>query len=227
MKKVVTLVVGVVTTFTAFSQISIGVQGTGNLSDASIETSDLVSPTKKMRMLPGAGIVADIKMSPALTLRTGVNYLQNGITLKASISGMPGEINEIVTEGKLNMNYLQVPVNLLFTTKGRYQFFVGGGPYFSYALNGKSKSETTIKFSDGTVVTDKEETNVFDKDDDGETYWKRSDYGVGAIAGIKLSGGLYVNLGYQLSFANLSKADDEKYKNRGAQLTIGYFFWSK
>ncbi len=225
MKRVATLIMGVITTTTTFSQLAIGIQGTGNLSDASIETVEFLNPTKKSRVLPGAGIVADITLSPALSIRTGVNYLQNGITLKASMTGVPGEINEIATTGKLNMNYLQVPLNVLFTTKGRLQFFAGGGPYFSYALSGKSKTETTYKFADGSSQTEKEESDVFEKDDDGETYWKRTDYGVGAIAGVKLPRGWYANLGYQFSFSNLSKADDEKYKNRGLQLTVGYYLW--
>ncbi len=227
MKRVLTLMIGVITTATAFSQISIGVQGTGNLSDASIEALDIFLPNKKSRVLPGGGIVADVQFSNAVTLRTGVNFLQSGITLKATAPGVPGEIDEIVTKGKLQMNYLQVPVNFLYTTKGRTQLFVGGGPYFSYAVSGKSKQETTIKFSDGSSETEKEEADVFEKDEDGETYWKRTDFGVGAIAGVKLAGGMYANIGYQFSFNNLNKDDDGKYRNRGLQLTLGYYLWRK
>jgi len=227
MKRVVTLMIGVAMTATAFSQLSIGIQGTGNLSDANIEANDLASPTKKSRVLPGAGVVADLAVSPKLTIRTGVNFLQSGITLKASMAGIPGEIEEIAIKGKLNMNYLQVPLNVLYTSNGLVKFYVGGGPYFSYAVSGKSTQETTIKFSDGSTETEKEETDPFEKDDEGETYWKRTDFGVGAIAGVKLPGGLFANVGYQFSFANLSKADGEKYNNRGLQLTIGYYLWRK
>jgi hypothetical protein len=227
MKRVVTLMIGVAMTATAFSQLSIGVQATGNLSDANIEAADFVSSTKKARALPGAGVVADIAVSPKVTVRTGVNFLQSGITLKASTPGIPGEIDEIAIKGKLNMNYLQVPLNVLYTSNGPVKFYVGGGPYFSYAVSGKSTQETTIKFSDGSTETEKEETDPFEKDDEGESYWKRTDFGIGAIAGVKLPGGLFANVGYQYSFANLSKADDEKYNNRGLQLTIGYYLWRK
>lgn len=227
MKRIVTLLVGAVTASVSFGQLSIGIQGTGNLSDANIETADFVSSAKKMRTLPGAGIVADVKLSPALTVRTGLNYLQNGIKLETSMPGVPGEIDEISFTGKVNLNYLQVPVNLLYTTKGATQFFVGGGPYFSYAISGKTKQEMTIKFSDGSTETEKEEGDPFEKDDDGETYWKRTDFGVGAMAGVKLPGGFFANVGYQFSFSNLNKTEEEKYKNRGLQLTIGYYLWRK
>jgi hypothetical protein len=227
MKKVLTLMIGLASTAVSFSQIAIGVQGTGNLSDAKIEAADFFNPTKKTRMLPGAGIVADVTLNPSLAIRTGINYQQQGITLKTSFAGIPGEINEITTEAKLNLHYVQVPLNLLYTTKGATRFFVGGGPYVSFAVSGKSKMETTYKFSDGTTETESEEADVFEKDEDGNTSFKRTDYGVGAIAGVKLPGGLFVNVGYQFSLANLSKDDEATYRNRGLQLTVGYYLWRK
>ena len=219
--------IGVVTTVSSFSQLSIGVQGTGNLSDASIEASDIFSPSKKTRVMPGAGIVADIQVNPSLMLRTGLNYQQQGITLKATFPGVPGEINEISTEAKLNLHYLQVPLNVLYTTKGATSFFVGGGPYVSFAVSGKTKSETTYRYTDGTVETEKEEADLFEKDEDGNTSFKRTDFGLGAIAGVKLPGGFFANVGYQYSLANLSKDEDAKYRNRGLQLTIGYYLFSR
>jgi hypothetical protein len=227
MKKVLTLMIGIVTTATSFSQVSLGIQGTGNLSDAKVESADLLSPKKKMRMLAGAGIVADIQFSPAVAVRTGINYLQNGISLTSSLDGVPGEIDEMSVTGKINLHYLQVPLNVLFTSKGRIQFYAGGGPYFSYALSGKTKLETTIKFADGTVVKDRAEADVFEEDENGETNWRRTDYGVGALAGVKLPGGLFANVGYQFSLANLDKTDESEYRNRGLQLTIGYYLWRK
>ena len=227
MKKVVTVMIGVITTFASFSQLSIGVQGTGNLSDASIEAPDLFKPTKKMKVLPGAGIVADLRLNPGLLLRTGINYQQQGINLETSFGGFGGEIEEISTISKVNLQYIQVPLNLLFTTKGSTQFFAGGGPYLSFAVSGKSKNETTYKFSDGAISTEKEELDVFEKDEDGNTSFKRTDFGLGIMAGVKLPGGLFANVGYQYSLANLSKDDNAKYRNRGLQLTIGYYLFSR
>ncbi|HEX5651857.1 MAG TPA: hypothetical protein VFX58_02215, partial [Chitinophagaceae bacterium] len=86
---------------------------------------------------------------------------------------------------------------------------------------------STIKFSDGSVETEKEETNVFEKDEEGNTSFKRFDYGLGAIAGVKLPGGLFANVGYQFSLANISKSEESKYNNRALQLTIGYYLWQK
>jgi hypothetical protein len=227
MKKVITLIVGTVATLQSFSQLALGVQGTGNLSDAKIEAAYLYSPTKKTRVLPGAGIVADVTLSPSLMLRTGLNYQQQGITIKATFPGVPGEIDEIRSEAKLNLQYLQIPLNILYTTKGTTQFYFGGGPYISVGVSGNSKVVTTYKFSDGSTETEKEESNVFEKDEEGNRMFNRTDYGVGAIAGVKLPGGLFANVGYQYSFANLSKDEESTYRNRGLQLTVGYYLWRR
>lgn len=227
MKKVVTILAGIITTVSSYSQLSIGIQGTGNLSDAKLETADFFAPTHKARVLPGAGIVADLTINPGLSIRTGINYQQQGISLKTSFAGIPGEINEIRTEAKLNLQYLQVPLNILYTTKGATKFFAGGGPYISYAVSGRSKMETTYKFADGSSQTEKEESNVFEKDEEGNTSFRRGDYGIGAIAGVKLPGGIFANLGYQFSLANISKDAEAKYHNRTLQLTIGYYLWSR
>ncbi len=227
MKKVVALLTGIVVSISSFSQFSFGIQGTGNLSDAQLKSSDLINLKKTARLMPGAGLVADINVTPGLLVRTGINYQQNGIEIKTSLDGIPGEIDEIKVSGKMNLHYVQVPLNVLFTTKGSLRFFVGGGPYASFAVKGKANQETTLKFSDGTTVTEKEESDVFEKDQDGNTSFKRFDYGVGAIAGIKFPGGLFANLGYQYSLSNISKNEGETYKNRGLQLTIGYYLFSR
>ena len=135
MKRTLVLLIGVVTSLYSVAQVSIGVQGTGNLSDAHIKLEDVY--TKNTKVFPGAGIVADIAVKPSLTIRTGINYQQHGITLKST---MPAEgdipVDEISVKGTLNLNYVQVPLNVLFTTQGRLQFFAGGGPYASFAVSG-------------------------------------------------------------------------------------------
>ena len=227
MKRVVVLLIGVVTTLNSFAQLSIGVQGTGNLSDAHVEAADLF--TKKSKVLPGAGIVADLTLSPSLTVRTGVNFLQQGVQLNSTLPwGGDGQPEETSLKATAKLNYLQVPVNVLFTTKGKgIQLFAGGGPYASFAVSGKTKLETTYKFSDGSVETEKETNDPFKKDEDGETTFKRLDYGVGVLAGLKLSNSLFASLGYQFSLANINKGDDGKYKHRGLQLSVGYYLWRK
>ena len=227
MKKVFTLIISLVAGFTCFSQLSIGLQGTGNLSDANFKADELINPSKKTRTLPGAGIVADLDLTPSLIVRSDLNYQQNGIIARSSFAGIPGEIDEIKAEAKFDLHYLQVPFQLLYSTKGHINFFVGGGPYVSLAVAGKTKTAMTYKLSDGTTVTEKEDSDPFEKDEEGNASFKRTDYGISAIAGLRLPSGLFANVGYQYSLDNISIDNGSEYKNRSFQLTIGYYIWRR
>ncbi len=225
MKKVITILAGMVLSASTFAQLSIGVHGTGNLSSASLNTDDFIHPVKKARILPGAGIAVNYAVSEKISLRSGVNFLQHGVKITNSAEGDAGNGFTIVKfEGTTVLNYLQVPVNILYTIPvNNFQFFAGGGPYYSFGISGKAKSTITTTFN-GTTEIVKTDQDAFKKQADNGAGFKRTDYGVGAVAGIKLPNGLYGNIGYQLSFANINDAEDGKYKNRGLQLTIGYFF---
>lgn len=107
MKRVFVLLIGISSTVTSFSQLALGIQGTGNLSDASIKNTTLAELDKKVRVLPSAGIVADLTLSSSVTVRSGINFLQQGITLKSAVPGPAGEIDMIRFSSKLNLNYLR------------------------------------------------------------------------------------------------------------------------
>jgi hypothetical protein len=105
------------------------------------------------------------------------------------------------------------------------QFYAGGGGYINYGVSGKSKAKLSHTMPDGHEAVVVEEADAFDKEEDGGTGLNRTDLGVGALAGLRLGNGLFVHAGYQLSLTDIDKSDDNaKYRNRGLQLTIGYFF---
>lgn len=229
MKKVITVLVGIVLSAAAFSQVSVGVQGIGNLSNADIKTEDLLNPSKKASLLPGAGLVAQFGLGEKLAVRTGVNYLQHGFKLKSALNEDVGnDISAIKFDVKTNLNYLQVPVNILYRIPARYfEWYAGGGAYISYGVSGKIKITTVTEFENGDKEVEKEEQKAFPKETDGGAGLKRTDFGVGALAGIRFSNGLFANVGYQLGLSNNAGDDAGKYKNRGLQLSIGYFLPGK
>ena len=221
MKKFILSATAIIFSAASFAQFSFGLQGTGNLGSASIKTTDGPDFRKTMKALPGAGVVVQYAINEHLAVRSGVNYLQNGVTLKTTIDETVAM--KVVVENKLN--YIQVPVNVLYTVPfSRVQFFAGAGGYISYGISGKSKSTLRYTMPDGHEAVEIDETKAFKKEQDGGAGLKKTDYGVGALAGIRLSSGLFANVGYQFSLANISGSDDVKYKNRGLQLTVGYFF---
>ncbi len=229
MKKTILAFAGFILSAAAFSQVSLGIQGIGNLSNASIKTEDMLNPSKKASALPGAGLVAQFDLGKKLALRTGVNYLQHGFKLTGSFEEDFGEeVASVSFSTKTNLNYVQVPVNILYKIPSRlFEFYVGGGPYVSYGISGKIKITSTINYENGDKEIETEEQKAFTKEDGEEAGLKRSDIGVGAIAGFKFANGIFANVGYQLNLSNSSGDSEGKYKNRGLQLTIGYFLWNK
>jgi hypothetical protein len=220
MKKIVGLVSGIILSAGSFAQIAIGIQGTGNLASAKIKMENDFDYTKSMKAMPGAGIVAQFNISENFAIRSGVNYVQNGVVLKATVDG------ETSMKVKLenNLHYVQVPVNFLFKAPvSMVTLYAGGGAFFNYGISGKTKSTLTYNMPDGEVFSETEKVDAFKKEEDGGAGLKRTDFGVAALAGLQF-GKFFANVGYQFSLSNSVEAEGGEYKNRGLQLTIGTFF---
>lgn len=220
MKKIVGLVSGIILSVASFAQVSVGIQGTGNLASAKIKFENDFDYTKSMKAMPGAGVVLQFGLGKNIAVRSGLNYVQNGVVLKATVDG------ETSMKVKLenNLHYVQVPVNLLFEVPvSMVTFYVGGGAFFNYGISGKTKSTLTYTMPDGEEFSETEKVDAFKKEEDGGAGLKKTDFGVGALAGLKF-GKLFANVGYQMSLSNSADAEGGQYKNRGLQLTIGTFF---
>jgi hypothetical protein len=222
MKKVFLLMAGITLSVISFSQLSFGIHGTGNLADASIKNENDFDYTKKMRAMPGAGIDIQYAFGKHVALRTGANYVHNGITLKTTVD----ETVNMQLKIQNNLHYVQVPVNLLYTIPVmRMQVYAGGGGYFNYGISGKTKAKLSHIMPDGNESVVVEEVDAFKKEEDGGAGLKKTDYGISALAGIRLGNGLFANVGYQYSLANIDQSENGgSYKNRGLQLTVGFFF---
>jgi hypothetical protein len=220
MKKIIGAEAGIVLSLGSFAQFNVGIHGTGNLASAKIKFENDFDYSKTMKAMPGAGIVLQVGINKNLAIRSGVNYVQNGVVLKATVDG------ETSMKIKLenNLHYIQVPVNLLFQVPvSSVKFFAGGGAFFNYGISGKTKSTLTYTMPDGETFTETEKADAFKKEEDGGAGLKKTDFGVAALAGLQF-GKLFVNVGYQLSLSNSADAEGGEYKNRGLQLTLGTFF---
>jgi hypothetical protein len=117
---------------------------------------------------------------------------------------------------KFKVNYLEIPVNLLY--KSRYgrsgRFFIGGGPYLAVALGGKVEDE------DGRDYSLKIGNN-YPKDD-----IRRLDLGINITTGYEFRRGLFLRGNAGLGVANVAPGGDEDYRlrNWGLGLSIGYLF---
>ena len=213
MKKVIfaslmfALLFGAVDTFAQ----GLGVKGSFNMFNLSEE--DLLGDKVKNKMIPtfDAGVFLEIPLVPEFYIRPELLFAQKG-----------GEY-EGVHETKARINYLELPVLFLYKGGlGDSHVLLGFGPYVSYGLMGKVKSdaaELDVKFKSDVKLTD-----VL-----SALYVKPFDFGATIMAGYEFSGGLSFALNASLGLSDIEpkvagKELDSSIKNVGFGLSLGYRF---
>ncbi|WP_315821067.1 porin family protein [Paraflavitalea speifideaquila] len=165
----------------------------------------------KIKVGFNAGVNAEIPIADEF-------YLQPGLLF--SSKGAKADNN---SDTKVNINYLELPVNVVYKTiLGTGNLLLGAGPYAAYALGGK------IKTNNGNVDLE------FDSNlKPGEILkygytFKRFDFGANLLVGYEFSNKFSAQLNAQLGLANISpKIDgldkkDYRTKNTGFGISLGY-----
>lgn len=154
------------------------------------------------------GILTDIPIGQKCSIQPALNFVQKGTE---------DEDPDFDEKMKLNINYLELPVNFIYraNSSGNH-FFFGGGPAIAYAISGKLKYEWS---------GNKEEYDVNFGNDESDDF-KPFDFGINGLVGYQLKNGLMFTLNYTHGFGNLiiGDADDGKLKNTSFGLKIGYLF---
>jgi hypothetical protein len=163
------------------------------------------------------GVFVDIKLGH-FSLQPAVNFTGKGGTFNGFTGTLPnGSKTEV--NSKYNLYYVQVPLNIVYHVPLVIgEFYVGAGPYVSMGVYGKQKLIANNSQS-GAFSSSKK----IDFGDNGDI--KSNDSGANTIAGIKLKGGLLINLNYDLGLANiLPDADGRKFKTRVFGASVGFVF---
>jgi hypothetical protein len=200
--------------FSAKSQFKFGVQGGLNISKMQYSL-EMISRTDKFRLGPHAGIMFGFDLGDSkLSLLQEFSYSTKGFLYDGlqDVYQSPTSIS-----GNVYINYLEMPLNLLYYSGlGRGNFFFGGGPYLAVGLSGMSKVIYNEKeVEDLDIVFGKELGTV-----------KKTDFGVQGLIGYKLGYGSYIKLFYSHGLANLSNMPSESIQNRNFGVSFGYFFGS-
>ncbi|MGK6351088.1 porin family protein [Parapedobacter sp. DT-150] len=145
--------------------------------------------------------------------------IQPGLTLSGKGYKLSEEEAGYAYHETWNVMYLEIPVNAV----GRFdvgpgEVFVGAGPYYGFAVSGKSKWEEEYEGESDSGEEDIE----FGSDDEAD--WKQGDFGLNLLAGYALTNGLNVHLGYGLGLSNLSNGTDVKMSNRVFSIGVGFSF---
>ncbi|ALW84835.1 hypothetical protein AUC43_06880 [Hymenobacter sedentarius] len=128
-------------------------------------------------------------------------------------------------EGKVNYNYLDVPVLLKINAGG---FVAEAGPQYSYLLSSNNETQTTV------TANGKSETSSAQNKNDVSGL-NRNELGYVAGVGYQAENGLSLNLRYNGALSDFVKSDNSTYFNgdlknarhSAFQLSLGYLIPSK
>ena len=161
------------------------------------------------------GVSAEIPIASSLVFRPELNFIQKGGKQSESASGFSSET-------KLTMNYLELPLNVVYKFSGS-GLFAGAGPSIGYGFSGKAKSKTTF----GSTTTEDNTDIKFDGEKnptDGKAHLKALDFGANFLVGYQFSNNLVLKANYTLGLSNINPQDNSSLKNTGLGFTIGYRF---
>ncbi len=202
MKRLLLITFLSISTFYVSAQSRFGARAGVNLSKINFDYVDpSVEIDNQFATSFQVGAYAEFKLFPKI-------FMQPGLEL----SGHGSKIVDGQEEAKINLMYLKVP--LYFGTRvgvGLGSISFGAGPYFSYALSGKSSSggqDADIQF--GNEIGDE---------------LKRTDFGINLLSTYQLPLGLNFTLGYQLGLSNNipnALSDQIKAKNSNISFSVGY-----
>ncbi len=169
------------------------------------------------KMNPGfhLGLAADFPITDFLSFEPGLLFMTKGMRFNQDILGFS-------VKGKLNLYYIDIPLNMKATFKAgdNLKVFATAGPYIGLGLSGKAKSTTVYQGEKETHSEDIKWGGDEDEDD-----FKRLDFGLTFGAGVEIKA-ISIGLSYDLGLANISsyKNDGTKISNRVLKLSVGYRF---
>lgn len=164
------------------------------------------------------GIFAELPIGSVIAIQPELLFIQKGGKSEYNIGTSSYERNVIY-------NYLEVPVLLKVkagsTDGSGVGLFFYGGPFVSYALNGKIKQDVTLL---GNTTNTETDITFDDKDDQ-----RRVDWGAAFGLGVNL-GALVLDLRYDLGINNVlddsatagNNGDDPYLRTRSIGLTLGF-----
>jgi len=159
------------------------------------------------------GILVDIPVSKQFSFQPALNYVQKGSKDETTEPGYTYKVKTI-------LNYLEVPLNVLYNTRGsKGNFFIGAGPSLSIGLSGKSSEESAGQKSSEKIK--------FGNGDNADL--KSIDCGANILAGYETKSGFLVSANYYHGLSNLMPdyTHESKFNNKYFGIKVGYMIPAK
>ncbi len=196
--------------FAAGQKTSFGILGGVNFQN--LNGKDAEGDKLENKIKPGfhAGLNVQIPIVPDFYFQPGLLFTTKGCKAE--------DDNDV----KINISYLELPLNLVYKPLvGKGHFMLGFGPYLAYGISGKVK--------DGDDSEDIEFSNKVDSPQTVLTL-RPFDAGANIFAGYELPVGLFFQLNTQLGLLNIQPEyegmEDNEFslKNTGFSLSAGFRF---
>lgn len=221
MKKIGLVALAIIVSSVSFGQMSYGVQMSANLSTADLKAGNFSKLTKDMKTLGGATLVGEYGVSKNISLRTSLGLLQKGVELSSLTMASEGATYK--SSLTTTLNYLEMPWNLTYNMHIKSaRIMIGAGPSLGIGIGGKAKA----MYAAATGGETKTEVDAFEDEDKGGLGLKRFDASANALIGVGLKNGLYFTASYLYGLSDID-SENEEYKNRGLQLSLGFMFKKK
>jgi hypothetical protein len=227
MKKLCLLMAGTFSLFSLSSQAqsqtvevggtTFGIRAGINFQNINGKDDDGDKLENKLALKWHAGVNAEIPIATDFYVQPGLMYITKGAK---------SEENALGESSKLNLGYLELPVNLLYKpTLGTGKLLLGFGPYLAYGIGGKlhlddSDEEIDVKFK----------SKVESGDPVDKYYVKPFDAGANFLVGYEFAQKFSAQLNAQLGLVNINSKrdglpdDDSRSANTGFGISVGYRF---
>ena len=186
------------------------------------------------------GIIANLPLKKNFYIRTGVIYSAKGSNwtqfydstdLYNRTKDLPANKKKMpfLTTTKLNVNYIDVPLNLMYKLpfKNNSGLTLGVGPQASILYNGNSSS-FTINVSQDSLIESSVRTDVKEVQNNDlpigqvtKTY-RIIHFGLNAFIGVEFNR-VFFNLNYAKGLTEFYEEEGRKYKHQTLGLSMGIF----
>jgi len=148
------------------------------------------------------------------SLQPGIFFTTKGETINNTAVLINGTTLGTVTT-HIKLNYIEVPVNLLYHIKAGplASFYLGGGPYFAYGISGTlQEGQTSSNINFGGKPDNSQFLN-----------FKNPDIGATLLAGVILARKFTADIGYDYGVSDIGNGGAHM-GNRVVHLSVGYLF---
>jgi len=223
MKKLLPVLLFVITASVASAQLKIGFLGGVNRSTI-LETNSIpnwgtdIKPNYAPLYGPRGGIFAEIPLTKKgnLVFQGGAVYSSKGRKYEQHFDPL---VNPLIdTTSTLHLNYIDILFNLILKFKlgSKVKFMVGAGPYASFFFKGSEKTEAV--YSGTTNSTSNTDLPV----GNGPGQYKTMDFGANVMAGFEI-GHFFIRGDASQSLGDFFKANyDGTFKHRVISASIGF-----